>query len=328
MTKDRVDFTGFVLILTLTILWGVNYFAIKVTNTGLSPVFTAFLRSVIASAFGIGYCLIARQPVLHRDIRLFHGLVIGILFGMEFVCIYLGIFYTNAARAAVLVYLAPFVVAIGAHFFLRERLNAVRAISLVLAFLGVCLVFADKPLIHAKSMLVGDLLEVTAAVLWAATTIYIKKYLAETVHPINTFIYQLLFSIPIMVVAAYVLEPVWVTGGIGGGVMVSLIYQSVIVAFASYLTWFKLIHAYPVASLSVFTFLTPVVGVASGVIFLGEDLTKGLVIGLVCVCVGICGTNYRGARKGPSSSSTVEPECLSYGKDEAENRREPWTGEW
>jgi drug/metabolite transporter (DMT)-like permease len=302
MTKDRVDFTGFVLILTLTILWGVNYFAIKVTNWGLAPVFTAFLRSVIASVFGIGYCLIARQPLFHRDVRLFHGLVVGLLFGVEFVCIYLGLLYTNAARAAVLVYLAPFVVAAGAHLFLRERLNGVRTASLVLAFIGVCLVFAGKPLLHAESMLAGDLLEVAAAFLWAATTLYIKKYLAETVHPINTFIYQLLFSIPIIAVSTYLLEPVWVTGAIGKGVVLSLIYQSVIVAFASYLTWFKLIHTYPVGRLSVFTFLAPVFGVASGVVFLGEELTKGLVIGLVCVCLGIYGMNY-GKAEGTSGGA-------------------------
>ena len=103
MTKDRVDFTGFVLILTLTILWGFNYFAIKVTNTGLSPVFTSFFRSVIASAFGIGYCLFARQRLFHRDVRFLHGLVVGLLYGCEFVCLYLGVSYTDAGRAAVLV---------------------------------------------------------------------------------------------------------------------------------------------------------------------------------------------------------------------------------
>jgi drug/metabolite transporter (DMT)-like permease len=95
-----------------------------------------------------------------------------------------------------------------------------------------------------------------------------------------------------MAVAAWLLDPAWVTGGIGRGVALSLVYQSVIVAFASYLVWFKLIHVYPVARLSVFTFLTPIFGVASGVIFLGEELTKGLVLGLVCVCIGIYGTNY------------------------------------
>lgn len=156
---------------------------------------------------------------------------------------------------------------------------------------------------RAKSMLAGDLLE-AAAVFWGLTTLYIKKHLAETVHPINTFIYQLLFSVPIIFVAACLIEPAWVVGDIGRGVLLSLIYQSVLIAFASYFVWFKLIHAYPVARLSVFTFLAPVFGVASGVIFLGEDLTKGLVIGLVCVCLGIYGTNMISVFRVEQSSRT------------------------
>jgi drug/metabolite transporter (DMT)-like permease len=298
MPKSRIDLPGFAAILILTLLWGINYYAIKVSNEGLSPVFTAFLRSVIASACGIIYCLIVRQPVFHKDIRLLHGAVVGLLFGAEFICIYLGMLYTNAARAAVLVYLAPFVVAAGAHFFLGERLNVFKTLSLILAFFGVYLVFTGKPAVHGHYMLLGDILELVAAILWGATTLYIKRYLSQTVHPINTFIYQLLFSVPIIAVAAYFLEPVWVRGTLSSGVLISLFYQSVIVAFASYLTWFKLIHTYPVASLSVFTFLTPIFGVASGVIFLHEDLTKGLVVGLACVCLGIYGTNRRGRASG------------------------------
>ena len=75
--------------------------------------------------------------------------------------------------------------------------------------------------------------------------------------------------------------------------MLALIFSSVIVAFASYLTWFKLIHTYPVSELAVFTFLSPVFGVASGVFFLGEQLTLGLVLGLLFVSAGIYITNYR-----------------------------------
>ncbi|OPY65095.1 MAG: putative amino-acid metabolite efflux pump [Syntrophorhabdaceae bacterium PtaU1.Bin034] len=303
MTKDRIDLAGFTIILVLTLLWGVNYFAIKVTTDSLSPVFTSLLRSIIASVLGIGYCLAVKQPLFHRDIRLFHGLMVGLLFGAEFVCLYLGMLYTNAARAAVFLYLSPFVVAVGAHLFLGERLNAIKSVSLVLAFFGLYLVFMGKPALHAKSMLLGDVLEIVAAVFWGATTLYIKRYLAQTVHPINTFVYQLVFSIPIMLVAAFFIEPVWVKGDLSGGIILSLFYQSVIVAFVSYLVWFKLIHVYPVASLSVFTFLTPIFGVASGVIFLNEDLTKGLVIGLICVCIGIYGTNYRKSER-PAARAT------------------------
>ena len=72
----------------------------------------------------------------------------------------------------------------------------------------------------------------------------------------------------------------------------SIVYQSVIVAFASYLVWFILIHSYPVARLSVFTFLTPVFGVLFGAIILKEKLTSGLILGLIFVCIGIYCNNY------------------------------------
>lgn len=292
MTKDRIDMQGFLIILLLTILWGLNYPAVKVSNTGLSPVFTTFLRSVIATFFGVIYCLVVKQPLFHRGILLFHGTMVGILFGLEFVFLYFGLLYTNAARAAIFVYLAPFVVAIGAHLFLKERLNGLKISGLILAFLGIFLVFKGKPTGYNKLMLIGDLCEIMAAILWGATTIYIKKYLAHRVHPINTFLYQLAFSIPIILVGALLLEDTWIKE-LTIPVISSLFYQSVIIAFASYLAWFKLIHVYPVAQLSVFTFLTPIFGVLSGVIFMKDQLTAGLLLGLIVVCIGIYLTNYQ-----------------------------------
>jgi drug/metabolite transporter (DMT)-like permease len=292
MTKDRIDMQGFLIILLLTILWGLNYPAVKVSNAGLSPVFTTFLRSVIATLFGVIYCLVVKQPLFHRGILLFHGAMVGILFGLEFVFLYFGLLYTNAARAAIFVYLAPFVVAIGAHLFLKERLNGLKISGLLLAFLGIFLVFKGKPTGYGRLMLIGDLCEIMAAILWGATTIYIKRYLAHRVHPINTFLYQLAFSIPIILVGALLLEDTWIKE-LTMPVISSLFYQSVIIAFASYLAWFKLIHVYPVAQLSVFTFLTPIFGVLSGVIFMKDQLTMGLLFGLIVVCIGIYLTNYQ-----------------------------------
>lgn len=292
MTKDQMDLQGFLLIFVLTLLWGFNYSAVKISNLGLSPVFTTFLRSTIAASCGFLYCLAVRQPLFHRGVLLFHGAVIGALFGLEFVCIYLGLLYTNAARAAIFVYLSPFVVAIGAHFFLKERLNAIKSTGLILAFLGVYLVFRGKPAGYNNLMLLGDILEILAALFWGATTIYIKKYLAGRIHPINTFLYQLAFSIPIMLVFAFLLEDPWIKE-VNSLVIASLFYQSVIVAFASYFMWFRMIYIYPVGKLSVFTFLTPVFGVFSGVLFMKEELTTGLVLGLGLVCVGIFCTNYQ-----------------------------------
>jgi len=294
MPKDHIDAKGFVVVLILTVLWGLNYSAIKFSNTGLSPIFTTFIRSVIASLLGVIYCIYIKQPVLHRGIILFHGFITGMLFGLEFVFFYLAVLYTGASRTAVLVYLSPFVVALGAHLFLKERLNLLKTIGLVLAFIGVYLVFYGKPLKHTRYMLMGDIFAIIAAFLWGATTIYIKKYLAESVHPINTFIYQLIFSVPIMFISACLIEDRWIIN-LSLEVAGSVFFQSVIVAFMSYLAWFKLIHDYPVAQLSIFTFLTPVFGVLFGIVISKEQMTAGLIGGLILVCIGIYLTNSQSA---------------------------------
>jgi drug/metabolite transporter (DMT)-like permease len=273
-------------------LWGLNYPAIKIANLGFSPIFNAFLRSAIASVFGIVYCLSIKEPLFHRDIRLFHGFMAGLLFGLEFVCIYVGMRYTDAARAIILVNCSPFVVVIGAYLFLKEKLTFTKIAGLLLAFGGLYLVFQGKPRSWTPSMLFGDLLELAGAVLWGATTVYIKKYLADRVHPIHTFLYQLVFSVPVIFVCALLLEPKWVFD-VSGAVVMAVIYSSVIVAFASYLMWFKLIHVYPVSELAIFTFLSPVFGVAAGAILLHEQLTTGLILGLILVSAGIYVTNRR-----------------------------------
>jgi drug/metabolite transporter (DMT)-like permease len=93
-------------------------------------------------------------------------------------------------------------------------------------------------------------------------------------------------------VCALFLEPIWILSP-SGTVATAVIYSAVIVAFASYLVWFKLIHVYPVSDLAIFTFLSPVFGVAAGAILLREQLTTGLILGLILVSAGIYVTNRR-----------------------------------
>jgi drug/metabolite transporter (DMT)-like permease len=292
-SKEYLDTRAVFAITILTLLWGFNYTAIKYSNEGISPVFASTLRSFIACLCGILYCLHKKQQLFHANRMLFHGFVAGLLFGLEFACMYFGLLYTDAARSVVFVYLSPFVVAAGAHFFLKDdRLTLVKTIGLVLAFLGVVIVFQGRPASAKPTMLIGDLLQILAAILWGATTLYIKRYMAGKIHPINTFLYQLFFSIPILLAVSYILEPRWVKA-ITFTIGVSLFYQSVIVAFATYLIWFKLIHGYSVSRLSAFTFFTPVFGVLFGILFVGEEFTSSLMVGLPLVCVGILFVNWR-----------------------------------
>jgi len=265
----------------------------KYSNKGISPVFASTLRSIIASICGLIYCLKKGERVFHTDIMLFHGFMAGLLFGLEFACIYFGMLYTDAARSVLFVYMSPFVVAVGAHLFLKgDRLSFLKTLGLVLAFMGIFVVFGGRPKTAGPTMLIGDILEIGAAFFWGATTLYIKKFMAERIHPINTFLYQLFFSIPVLWIVSILLEPKWIYG-VDLYIIASLFYQSVIVAFMSYFIWFKLIHEYSVSRLSAFTFFTPIFGILSGIIFLNEEFTPSLMIGLPLVSMGIFLVNWR-----------------------------------
>ena len=291
--KEYLDLRAMTFLIILTLLWGFNYAVIKYSNQGVSPVFAATLRSIIASICGVVYCVRKGEPLFHTDIILFHGFMVGLLFGLEFACIYFGLLYTDAARSGLFIYLSPFVVAIGAHFFIKgDRLNFLKTFGLIIAFTGIFVVFGGRPKTAKPTMLIGDILEVMAAFLWGATTLYIKRFMAEKVHPINTFLYQLIFSIPILLIVSLILEPRWIYR-IDPYIAASLFYQSVIVAFISYFIWFKLIHEYSVSRLSAFTFFTPIFGVLFGIVFLHEELTVSLMVGLPLVSMGIFFVNWK-----------------------------------
>ena len=291
--KDYLDFRAVLIMLILNSLWGFNYIAVKYSIQGLSPIFTSALRSIIASICGIIYCVGRREKLFHTDIRLFHGFIVGLLFGVEFACIYVGLLYTDATRSIIFVNTSPFIVAVGAHFLLKgDRLTITKMAGLVLAFAGVFIVFGGRPTTARPSMFLGDLLQLIAGFLWGLTTLYIKRFMAEKVHPIHTFLYQLVFSVPVLIGLSLLLEPHWIRK-IDQIIIASVFYQSVIVAFFSLLIWFSLIHKYPVGRLSAFTFFGPIFGVFFGTLILGEEFTFSLMIGLPMVCLGIFLVNWR-----------------------------------
>ena len=295
-SKDYLDQKAVGTLTIVTLLWGFNYVAIKYSNQGISPIFASTLRSVMASICGVFYCFRQDEKLFHTDVMLFHGVMVGLLFGAEFACIYLGLLYTDAARSVLFVYLSPFVVAIGAHFLLKgDRLTLPKMVGLVLAFAGIFVVFRGRPKTAKAAMFLGDSLQIAAAVLWGATTLYIKKFMAKRVEPIHTFLYQLFFSIPILLTVSMILEPRWIYK-IDPYIIASLLYQSIIIAFITYLVWFKLIHKYSVSRLSAFTFFTPIFGVLFGILLLHEEFTVSLIIGLPMVSMGIFLVNWRKRR--------------------------------
>ena len=219
----------------LCALWGFNQVAAKVAMVDVPPLTQAAVRSLGAAALVVLWARWRGVPMFQRDGSLRAGLLAGLLFGIEFACIFAGLARTTASRMAVFMYLAPFVVAMGMPFVAPgERLRPLQWAGLVLAFSGVALAFSEG--FSASSVpgqWIGDALGVAAAFFWGATTLVIRSTRLSTAPAEKTLAYQLAVSgvLLALLAAAFEALPVRVSALSAA----SMVFQTVIVTFASYL---------------------------------------------------------------------------------------------
>ena len=267
--------------------------AIKFSNKGMEPIFTAGLRSTGAFFLMLLWIFWKKEPLFPPSFKKIHALMVGIFFALEFCFVYPAQRYTLASRTYILLYTHPFWVAVGAHYLIPgERMNWRRFAGLALAFLGVIFVFSEGLAHYSPQILFGDFLIILGALSWAATTIYIKLFLVQKCSPFQTLLYQLFFSAPVLFLLSFYLEKDFIRY-LNAEILLSLFYQTVIVAFLSYWTWFYLIHVYPITSLSAFSFLTPIFGVFISSLLLNESINLSLLISLAFISVGIYWVNKR-----------------------------------
>ncbi len=285
--ETRLDVTAVTFMLVLCSLWGLNQVAIKIANAGISPVLQAGLRSAGAGLLVWAWSTFRGVPLFDRDGPHGLGLIIGLLFAAEFMFIYWGLVFTTASRAVILLYTAPFVVAVGAHLFVPgEKLRTAQVVGLACAFAGVVLVFGDSLRLPTQRELIGDAMILLGAMLWGATTVVIKATRLVTIHPNKTLFYQLFASALLLPLVSSLFGESGITTPTAL-VLGSLAFQIVIVAFASYLAWFWLMTRYPASRLSSFSFFTPLFGVLAGGIILNERISPLLLAALALVALGI-----------------------------------------
>jgi drug/metabolite transporter (DMT)-like permease len=281
------------IMLLLCLSWGINNVMVKLALTEVPPLMQATARSVGGFIIILIASYLRGIPLFRRDGTLKAGLVMGVVFALEFVVIFFGLLYTTASRAVIFMYTAPFFVAFGAVNLLGEKLRGDQWAGLALAFVGMIIAIGVPQADVDSRVIFGDLLLILGALGWAGTTLIFKVSKLAKAPAEKTLIYQTGVSAPLLALGSFMLGET-LTQVPGPVALASLTYQTVWVVGVTFLLWYMLMKTYPASKLSAFTFVTPLFGVAAGHIVLGEPISVTFAVAVAFVIAGLFLVNRPG----------------------------------
>jgi drug/metabolite transporter (DMT)-like permease len=275
------------------LIWGLMYPATKYVVRVIDPGFVAFMRYCIATLALLPFFLVERgkrtskSRIRRRDAVAMSAL--GVLGVAGFaVCITFGIKLSTAANSALLVNTQPILTALIAPLMIRERTSPLRILGGLLGLGGIYLLVSGGTglgqVLHRQHLL-GNMLLLSAALLFSLYSILIKRYVSAYGGLAPTFLS--------MAAGTVLLIPVLIIGS--GPSLRSfnlvhaalLLYIGVAATAVANLLLNQSFHHLGVVRAMGFKFLIPLFGFVLSVVLLGETPSLVDYIGAAIVVVSV-----------------------------------------
>jgi drug/metabolite transporter (DMT)-like permease len=292
-TNDAVTPRAALFIVLLCTVFGANAVAIKFTITGLGPFSAAVLRFSLGAAVIAAWARWRGLPFVIKAPERGPMLFLALLFAGQINLFYLGMSRTYASRAALIVNLVPFFVLIMAHFFIPgDRLSLRKLAGILLGFCGVAILITDG---HALSgqLRSGDLVVLSATILWSANAVYSKKVIHRFV-PFQIVLYPTLAATALFAVEAWYFEGLMVHS-LNLPILAAIGYQSLVVTAFGFVSWNTLLSRFGAGTLHSFVFIMPLAGVLFSGLLLDEPITPRLLTAGLLITAGILVIHLRRA---------------------------------
>jgi drug/metabolite transporter (DMT)-like permease len=171
-------------------------------------------------------------------------------------------------------------------FWLHEHLTRRRIVGIALAVAGVALIVARGPAdAAARDPLLGNLLAFASVLCWGTYTILAKRM--AHVDPIALTATISLIGTVMLVPAVLIENAPLALSAISREGWLAILYLGGLASAASYLLYMRALRELDASLVGTYINLSPVIGVVSGVLVLGESITPTAIIGGAMVLAGV-----------------------------------------
>lgn len=270
------------------IIWGSSFLFMKVALVGLSPAQVAWSR-LILGALTLGLFVALRRDRLPRQAKLWaHMTVLAVSFCVvPFLLFSWAQQYVSSGLASIYNATTPIMTAVMAGVLFRvERLRLVQIAGILVGITGVMVIIAPWRGLDLDQSLVAQLAILGATACYGFSLAYMRRFVSDSGMTalvfsfLNIGIAAAIMAVltPFLVLTPVALDP-WIVG--------SVLLLGCLGTGVAYIWNQNVLRAWGPTRASTVTYITPVVGVALGILILGESVSWNEPIGALVVFLGI-----------------------------------------
>ncbi|MFJ9498244.1 DMT family transporter [Brevibacillus centrosporus] len=277
----------------LVLIWGISWSIYKVALPYTPPLLFAGMRAFLGGLLLAVFLIPTWKKMKWRQnwsrYCVSALLNAALFYGMQTA----GLVYLPGGLFSVLVYFQPVLIGLFAWLWLGEKMSLLKIVGLLIGFCGILAVSADG--LHGQISIVGVVLAILTAISWALGVIYVKRE-SSKVDSLWMVALQFVIGGALLTGAGTIFES-WSDIVWSGGYVFGLGFGATLGIPVAFVIYFHLMNSGDASKIASFTFLVPLIAVATGTLFLHEPFTFSLVAGLVLIVLSICLVNYRSKKQ-------------------------------
>jgi len=248
---------------------------------------SAFVRFLIATLCVLLWARYKRINIWPRKGYRSTLFIVGTVFTIQIAVMNIGFSLTSGTVASILQSTNPLFVALFAHFMIAgDRLNFRRVIGLIVAFVGASLVLLKGNRVEGIDLIgVGGFVVLASSALLGLRLVLMVKPL-RALDEVPVVLWMMIIGLVPFALGGLLFETIrWES--LGWVPVAGLLYQGVVIAGLGFMVFSFLMKRYSPSVVSSFNFVSPISGVLVSMALLGDQLTVGIMFGVVFVGAGL-----------------------------------------
>ncbi|MBN2794129.1 MAG: EamA family transporter [Clostridia bacterium] len=284
MFKDKKVFLAY---LSVCIIWGSTYLAIRIGVESLPPMLFAGTRFIMASGTMLFYAKVRGLKFPEKKIDYIHTFITGLflLTGANGLVVF-SEQYIESGMVSLMIAICPLLIMIIEVLILKAyKIRMTAVIGTIIGFSGVAfLVVSNSNLGHFNTL--GMTLGLLAPVFWAVGSVY-SKYNKVNGDIVPVIAFQMLAGGVGQLIIALARNEFAMLQGIEASGVFSWLYLIIFGSIIGYSSYIYILKHLPASVAGTYAYVNPVVAVILGGLILNEKISFEVILSTLIILIGV-----------------------------------------